>query len=114
MSEACKFTRLGKKIDKISSITARQLYTLTMQNRSNNYQILGKRVKRGTFHRVRSQGIDNVTKSLMTLSLLVACDVISLDDITTIIQRITSLLEEDIDPEDMFRIIRKYLKESFQ
>ncbi len=114
MSEACKFTRLGKKIDRISSITSRQLYTLTVQRQSKTYQILGKKVKRGTFHRVRNQGIDNVTKSMMTLSLLVACDVISLDDIIAIIQRITSLLDEDIDPEHLFRIIREHLRKSFE
>jgi len=112
MSEACRFTRLGKKIDKTSNITAKQLYTLTIQRTEKTYDILGREVKRGTFHRVKSQGIDNVTKAMMTLSFLIACDVISPDDIMSIITKITSLLLEDVDPEKIYLIVRDHIRRS--
>jgi len=101
-----KFTHRFKKIKKFTHLTDRQLEAIIKKQRKN-YALGEKTVTKSTYYTIRSQGFDNITRSIMTLAVMIHCDIIHPNDVHMIITKIANLLDEEVDLEKIYTLVRK-------
>ncbi len=108
----CKFKYSFKKTNEFFGITVKQLEVLFEEKKihKNNVIIGSRSLSKGAFYRMKDQAITNITKSIMTISLLVSCDVISHDDVMNIIITTSNLLDEDVPVDEIFIRLKSFLK----
>lgn len=110
----CKFKYLFKKKYRFLGLTSTQLKIITSGKKVDNYkyQVGNKAISKGSYYRVRDQAITNITKSIMTISILISCDIISYDDLVTVITTTSKLLDEDVPIDEIYIKIKNYLKKT--
>ncbi len=106
-----KFTRSFKKLKRYTHLSNKQLETLVNKPKQG-YTVGGKTISKGAYFRIREQAVDNITKSIMTLALASHCDIISHHDVITTITKIMELLDEDVQLEKIYKVIREILRNS--
>ncbi|HIQ12842.1 MAG TPA: hypothetical protein EYH44_00415 [Thermoprotei archaeon] len=115
-TKPCEFKYSFKKIRNYLGLTDVQLNTITAGKKVNRfkYQIGNKTVSKGSYYRVRDQAITNITKSIMTMTVLISCDIISHDDLITIITTTAKLIDEGIHIEEIFFKLKEYFKKTIK
>jgi len=108
----CKFKFSFKNLHKMFGLTTNQLHILLSEKRIEKNKVLlsEKTLSKGAYYRMKDQAITNITKSMMLISLLLSCDIISYDDMISIITTSSRLIEEDIPPNEIYDRIKDFLK----
>ncbi len=112
----CRFKYSFKKTSEFFGITVKQLEVLFEEKKTHgNKVIIGSRsLSKGAYYRMKDQAITNITKAIMTISLLVSCDVISHDDVMNIIMTTSNLLDEDVPVDEIFIRLKNFLKKTLR
>ncbi len=108
----CKFKYSFKKMNNFFGITARQFDTIFTKKMIIKDKVImeNRTISKGAYYRVKDQAITNVTKSIMLVSLLVSCDIISYDDMISVVTTTSRLLEEDVPVDEIFKRLKGFLK----
>ncbi|GEM_PF-4875583 len=108
----CNFKRSFKKILNISFLTETQIKTLICDAEIKGKKVIidKKVISKGSYYRTRNQAIQNIVRSIMTLAVISYHDIINPNDVANLIIMISSLIEEDIDTQDIGLTITRFIK----